>query len=144
MQGLQSGPQVPQRGGRGGEARGLRRGGKPTGVLAGSGRGVESPQGTDTPGLAELPWGNKTPGVTTAREVAPRVDGPEQGGDENPPTTRATRAQGDGGSDKKSMGGMRKAAPLRPHWGTEANDGSTGTLSRHTSGTDGTRLRTTR
>ena len=46
---------------------------------------VESPHGIDTPRVAELPWGDKTPGVTTEGEGVPGEDGRGQGGDGNPP-----------------------------------------------------------
>ena len=66
------------------------------GSRQGVGGGVELPQGTDTPGVAEVPRGDKTPGLTIAGEGEPRKDRQGQGGDETPPTTRATRAQGAG------------------------------------------------
>ena len=58
----------------------------------------------------------------------------------NPPSTnRSTGAQGDGNGDDKPMGGPRMAPPLRPQRGTSADDGSAGTPTRRTSGTDGAR-----
>ena len=87
------------------------------------------PQATDTPGVAELPQGDETPVVTTAGEGEPRDDGRGRGGDNPPPTTRETRAQGAGGGNDERMSGPR----------TEADDGSTGTPTRHNANTDGTR-----
>ena len=59
---------------------------KPQGSRQGVGGGVESPQGTNTPIVTELPQGDETPGVTTTKEV-PREDRQGWGGDENPTTT---------------------------------------------------------
>ena len=99
----------------------------------GVGGGIESPQGNGTPGVTELPWGDENPGVTTAGAGAgsgsPREDRRGQGGYENPPTTRATEAQGDGGGDDEPMGGPR----------TAADDGSAGSPPRHTTDTNGAR-----
>ena len=103
------------------------------------GGGVESPQGNDTPGVAELTWGKKKPGVTTTGEGKTREGGQGQGEDKPPPTTQATGVQGAGGGDNERMGGPRMAAPLRPQWGTKAGDGSVGTPKRHTTGINGTR-----
>ena len=111
----------------------------PQGSRQGVGGGVNLPQGTSTPKVAELPRGDKTPRVTTAGEGEPGEDGRGRGGDENPPTTRATVAQGANGSANKWMGGPRMAPPPRPQRGTAADNGSTGTLTRHTAGTDGAR-----
>ena len=52
--------------------------------------GVKLSQGIDTPGVAELPRGDETPGVTTGGKDEPREDEWGQGGGENPPTIRAT------------------------------------------------------
>ena len=49
--------------------------------------GVKSPQGINTHGVVELPWGDETPRVTTEDELVPVEDGRGQGGDGNPPTT---------------------------------------------------------
>ena len=59
----------------------------PRGYRQGVGGGVESPQGTDTPGVADFPRGDETPGVTTAGEGVPGEDGRGQGGAKNPSTT---------------------------------------------------------
>ena len=48
--------------------------------------GVKLPQGAYTPGVAEFPWGDKTPGGTTASESGLREDGWGRGGSENPTT----------------------------------------------------------
>ena len=62
----------------------------PQGSRQGVGGGVELQQGTDTPGVAELPLEGKTPRVTIAGEGTPRKDGWERGGYENTPITQAT------------------------------------------------------
>ena len=110
----------------------------PQGSRQGVGWGVESPQGIDTPGEAEFPQRDKTPGVTTMGEGEPREDGQGRGRNEIPPTTQANGAQGDGGDNNEWMGGPRTVAPLQPQRGTAADNGSTGTLRRHTAGTAGT------
>ena len=53
----------------------------------GVGGGVESPQGTNNPGVAEFALESKTPRVTTAGEGVQGDDRRWQGGDEPPPTT---------------------------------------------------------
>ena len=121
----------------GGEASGVAE--NPWGYRQGVGGGVELPQGTNTPGVAELPLWDKTPGVTTTGKGIPREDGRGQGGDENPPTTRATGAQGNSDGEDESMGGLRMAAPLRPQRGTAADNGSAGNPTRYTAGTDSAR-----
>ena len=78
------------------------------------GGGVKLPQGTNTPGVDELPRRDKTPGVTTSGEGEPSKDGQGRGGDKPPPTTRETGAQGADGGDDKRMGGPRSGAPSRP------------------------------
>ena len=99
------------------------------GSRQGVGGGVDSPQGANTPVVAELPQGDETPGGTTASKGGPREDGRGQGGGKNPTTTRETRAQGADGSDDGPMGGPR----------TAADNGSAENLSRHTAVTDGAR-----
>ena len=47
--------------------------------------GVKSPQGIDTPGVYELPQGDKTPGVATKGESVLGEDSQGQGGDGTPP-----------------------------------------------------------
>ena len=88
------------------------------------GGGVELPHGNITPGMTELPRGDETPGVNTAGTRNQREDGRGQGGDENPSTTRATGAQGDGGGDDELMDGPRSAELPRLQRGTAADDGS--------------------
>ena len=107
-QGLHSGPRVPRSGEGGGGPRGLRSGKTPRGVRHGVDGEVESPQGADTPGVAEGPRRDKTLGAPTAAQGGTGEDGQGRGGgDENPPTARATRMQGDDGNDGKPM--VRKA-----------------------------------
>ena len=80
-------------GGGGGLARGLRSGGKPRdGGRHGVGGGVELPHGAGTSRVAEGPRGDETPGYPTASQNRRGEDGQGWGGgDENPPTARATR-----------------------------------------------------
>ena len=113
--------------------------GNPRGSLQGVGGGVELPQVTNTPGVAELPQGDETPGVTTTGEEKPRKDGRGWGGDNTPPTTQATKAQGAGGGYDTCMGGPRTAPPPHPQKGTAEDNCRAGTLTRHTVGTDGAR-----
>ena len=87
------------------------------------GGGVELPQVIDIPVVAELPRGDENPGVTTKGEGVPGEDVRGQGGDANPPTTRATEARGAGGGDEERMGGPRTSAPLRPRRGTAGHGG---------------------
>ena len=81
-QGLRSGPRVLGSGGQGGgggEASGVAE--NLQGYRQGVGGGVESPQGIDAPVVAELPWGDKTPRVTTAGEGVSGEDRQGRGGD---------------------------------------------------------------
>ena len=74
------------------------------------GGAVEFPQGTNTPGVTELLREDKTLGVTTAGKGLPREERQGRGGNETPPATRATGAQGDSGSGDKLMGQPSTAA----------------------------------
>ena len=60
------------------------------GSRKGVGGGAKLPRGTDTPRVAELPLVDETPRVTTTVEGKPVENGRVRGGDEKPPTTRAT------------------------------------------------------
>ena len=111
----------------------------PRGYCQEVGEGVELPQGIDTPGVAELSQGEETPVVTTEGEGVPEEDGPGRGEERTPPTTQATKARGDDSRDEESMGGLRTAAPPLPHQGMAVENNSTGTLLRHSAGTDGAR-----
>ena len=97
------------------------------------------PQGTNTPGVTELPRGGKTPGVTTVGESVLREDRRGRGGDEKPPTNRSTRAHGDGGGGNESMGGPRTVPLPRPQRGMTEDEGSAGTPTRRTAGTNSAR-----
>ena len=101
--------------------------------------GVELPQGTDTPGVTEFPQEDKNHGVTTTGKGSPVEGGRIRGWDETPPTTGATGAQGAGANADKWMGEPRTALPPRPKRVTAVDNSSTGTPTRHTAGTDGTR-----
>ena len=96
----------------------------PQGSRQGVGGGVESPQGNCAPGLTELPQADKTLQVTTAGGSKPRENGRGQGGDETPPTNRATGAQGNSGGDDGPMGRLRTAEPPCPQRDTAVDDGS--------------------
>ena len=65
----------------------------PWGSRQGVRGGVELPQGTNTLGVAEQPWGDETLGEKTAGEGEPGEDIWGRGGDKTSPTTRATGAQ---------------------------------------------------
>ena len=90
------------------------------------GGGVELLQGTSTPGVAELPQGYETTGVTTTGEGVPGEDGRGQGGGGNPPTTRATEVQGACGGSKQEDGQAQDvgaAAPTEGHGGRQQQRG---------------------
>ena len=112
---------------------------KPRGYRQGVGGGVKLLQGIDTPRVAELPRGDKTPGVPTKGEGVLGEDRRGRGGDGNPPTTRATEAQGLGGGAKERMGGPRMVAPPHPQQDMAADIKIAGTLLMHTAGTDSVR-----
>ena len=60
------------------------------------------------------------------------------GGDENPPTARATRMQGADGGDNEPMGGQRTAEPPETTE-TMEEDGSVGPWSQQSDGAVGAR-----
>ena len=62
-----------------------------------------------------------------------------RGGDETPPTNRATGVQGDDNGNDESIGRPKTAALLCPQRGTAAENSRVGTPTRHISGTDGAR-----
>ena len=72
---------------------------KPGGDHQGVHREVESLQGIDIPGVAELPRGDKTPGVTTKGKEVLGWDGRGRGGDKTSPTTQVTKERGAGGGE---------------------------------------------
>ena len=112
----------------------------PRGSHQGVGRGVELPQGNNTPGVTEFPRGMKPPeGPPRERAHRGRTDG---GGEETPPppTTRATGVQGDGGRDDELMGGPRMAAPPHPQQVTAADDDRSETPPKHTTSAPRVRL----
>ena len=112
---------------------------KPGGGRHGVGGGVELPQGADTPGVDEVPQGDETPGVLTSTEIGPREDGRGRGGDENPPTARATRTQGADGIKGGPMGGPRMAEPPGTETETAVENGITRPLPRKSYGANGAR-----
>ena len=129
----------PRVGGKEGDRKASRVAENPRGSRHRVGEGVKSPQGADTPGVAEFPRGDKTPGGTTATKVGPREDRRGRGEDRTPPTARATRAQGADGVENGPMGEPRTAEPPRPQRSTEAYTDSAENQPRHTAGTNGAR-----
>ena len=100
---------------------------------------VESPQGADTPGVAEGPRGNKTPGGTTAAQDRHGEDRQGRGGGEkNPPTARATRMQGYKSGDGTPKGGQQTAEPTGT-METAEDDGSAGPRKEQSDGVNGAR-----
>ena len=77
--------------------------------------------------------------MKTTGEGKPGEDGRGRVGDEHPPTTQATGAQGASGGADEWMGGLRTATPPLPQRGMAADNDSTGTPTRHNYGTDGAR-----
>ena len=59
----------------------------PRGDCQGVGGGVESPSGTNTPGVEELPRGDKSSGVTLEGNGVTGSDRQGRGGDGNSPST---------------------------------------------------------
>ena len=68
------------------------------------------PQGIDTPGKAEFPRGDETPGVATEGEGVPGEDGRGQGGDGTPPNTQEIKKTVISGGDEERTGGPGEAA----------------------------------
>ena len=103
------------------------------------GRGVDLPQGIDTPGVAEGLRGDEAPGAPTAAQDRP---GEEErgrgGGDKNPPTAQATRMQGADSGAGKLMGGQWMAEPPNMTEAAE-EDGSAGPRPRQSDGADSAR-----
>ena len=76
------------------------------------GRGVKSPQGANTPGVAKGPSGDETPGGPTGAQDRRGEDGRGWGeGDKNSPTAQATRRQGANSGDGTSRGEQQTAEP---------------------------------
>ena len=101
------------------------------------GGGVESPQGVNIPGVAEEPREDETPGGPTAAQGGPGED--EQGrggGDENSPTSLATRMQGADCGNHEPMGGQWTGEPLDTMEMAE-EDGSAGPWPRKPDGAIG-------
>ena len=101
--------------------------------------GSSIPRVINTPGVEEIPWGDKTSGVTSEGDVVPGEDGRGQEGDGNSPTTRDTEASGDSGSGEEITSGMGKAAPLSPQLDSAAGRGSETRTHRHPTGANGAR-----
>ena len=102
------------------------------------GGGVESPQGTDTPGVDALTQEDGTSRVATEGDKVTGEDRQRQGGDEPPPTTRASKDNRAKGSNGGMTSGQRTLVSLLPRE-TVAEDDSVGPLMRKSDGADGTR-----
>ena len=117
-------PASPRGGGRGGEAQGLRSGGKPGGGTARECEGESicrrastPPEWTRCPGGENPRSGHQGRG-NAGRELT------GQGGDGNPLTTRATKESGSGGGNKYMARGPRTAPLPRPQRVTAADKDS--------------------
>ena len=97
------------------------------------------PQGIDTPGVEEFPWGDKTSGVPIEGKGVLGEDGRGRIGDGNPPTTRATEASKVSGGDKGMPHGPGTAALLSPQRGTVADRYRAGPMHRHYDSANGAR-----
>ena len=109
------------------------------GDCQGVGGGVKSPRGTDTPGVEELLWGDKTSGVIPEGDGVTGTGRQERGGDRNSPATRGTE-----GSTNTSRGEEMKSnqepavLPSKPRGTKEGEIGEVSTQ-RYSDGTSGVR-----
>ena len=118
--------------GRGGGVKSWQDDSTPNGI----GGGVELSQDDSTPREAEGTWGDETPGSLTASRHQPGEDRRGRGGgDENPPTARATRGKCPNGGDGAARRG-RTAAPDKA-METAVGDGGVGYPPEHFDGADG-------
>ena len=113
--------------------------GNPRGGCHGVGGGVELLQGINTPGVEELPQGDKTSGVPTEGDGVLGEDGREWVGDGNPPTTRATEAGRASSSDEGMTIRPAKEVPPSPQQCTTVDRDLAGTLHRHSNGAENAR-----
>ena len=90
----------------------------PRGDCQGVGGKVESPRGTNTPGVEELPQGDETSRVTPKGNIVPEAEGQGQVGDINSPANRDTEGSGNNSCGEEMAGGQEPAAPLSPQRGT--------------------------
>ena len=79
--------------------------------------GVRSPQGTNTPEVAELPQGDETLRVTTAVKGVLEEDGRGQGGDNPPPPPHEQRRRKETAAAPKSVWGDQGMRRRRAHSG---------------------------
>ena len=89
-----------------------------SGVVEKTGRGrhkvggvFKLPQSANTPIVDEGPRGKRNPGRDQSGSGPTEGGWTGAGGDENPPTTRATRMQGANGGDGEPMGGQQTLEP---------------------------------
>ena len=83
----------------------------------GVGGGVKLPRGINTPGVEELPRGDKTYGVTPEGDRVPGAEGRGRGGGRTSPTNRDTKASRDSSSGEEMAIGTGPAVPQRPQRG---------------------------
>ena len=113
--------------------------GNPQESRQGVGGGVDSPQATNTPGWVELPLGDETPGVTTTSKDEPGEDRRGQGGYKTTPPPKQPGRKEPVAAPTSGWAGQGRQAPPRPQRGMAAENGSVGTLTRHSSVTNGIR-----
>ena len=111
----------------------------PWGDRQGVGGGVESPRGTDNPGVEELPRGDKTSGVTPEGDVVPGADGRGQGGDGNSPATRDTEGRRNTRRGEEMEIDQDLSAPPIPQQGTEKGERGEVITNSHSYGDNGVR-----
>ena len=96
-------------------------------------------QDINTPGVEELPQGDKTFGVPTEGDGVLGEDGREWVGDGNPPTTRATESGRASSSDEGMTIRPAKEVPPSPQQCTTVDRDRAGTLHRHSNGAENAR-----
>ena len=111
----------------------------PRGNCQGVGGGVESPRGTDNPGVEELPRGDKTSGVTPEGNRVPGADGRGQGGDGNSPATRDTKGRSNTSRGEEMEIDQDLAAPPIPQRGMEKGERGEVITKSHSNSDDGAR-----
>ena len=111
----------------------------PGGDCQGVGGGVESPRGTNTPRVEELPWGDENSGVTLEVDGVQGAEGQGRGWDGNPPATRDTKGSGDTSRGEEMASGQEPTAPQIPHRGKAEGEIGDVSTQRHPEGTYGAR-----
>ena len=82
------------------------------------GGGFKLSRGTDTPGVKELPWGDKTSRVTPEGNRVPGADRQWWVGDRNSPATQDTEGGGNTSCGEEMASGQEPAALQSPQRGT--------------------------